>query len=138
MVTKRVWRLSRKPARPAKIDELEKRGMVDACEAFIAKVVRPRFLPEIKPSDRFNYPIDIRGDSRAGRYRFMQRYRVGGGPSDGQEFDAPFARVDRLGQDRFAIYRMRHTGEWMLFQADVTLAEALEFIETVNVLQPLN
>ena len=29
-------------------------------------------------------------------------------------------------------------GEWMLFQADVTLAEALEFIETVNVLQPLN
>ena len=68
----------------------------------------------------------------------MQRYRVGGGPNDAEEFDAPFARVDRLGRDRFAIYWMRHTGEWMPFQEGVTLAEAFELIETVNVLQPLN
>jgi hypothetical protein len=130
--------LSRKPARPPKIDEIEKRSITHACEAFIDKVLKPRFLPEIRPNDRFNYPIDIRGDWRAGRYRFMQRYRVGGGPNDGQEFDAPFARLDRLGKDRFAIYWMRHTGEWMPFEAGVTLAEAFELIETVNVLQPLN
>jgi hypothetical protein len=104
MVAKRVWMLSRKPARPTKIDELEKRGIIHACETFIDKVLEPRFLPEIKPSDRFNYPIDTRGDWRAGRYRFMQRYRVGGGLNDGQEFDASFARIDRMGRDRFAIH----------------------------------
>ena len=114
----------------------EKRAIVDACEAFIAKVLKPRFLPEIKPSDRFNYAIDIRGDWRAGRYRFMRRYRAGGGPNDGEEFDAPFARVDRLGRDRFAICWMRHTGEWMPFQSGLTLAEAFELIQTVNVLHP--
>jgi hypothetical protein len=69
--------LSRKPARPAKIDELKKWGIMQACEGFIDTVLERRFLPEIKPSDRFNYPIDIGGDWRAGRYRFMQRYRVG-------------------------------------------------------------
>jgi hypothetical protein len=138
MAIKRVWMLSRKPARPAKIDELEKRGIVDACEAFIAKVLKPRFLPEIRSGDRFNYAIDICGDWRAGRYRFMQRYRVGGGPDDGQEFDAPFARLDRLGRDHFAIYWMRHTGEWIPFQSGLTLAEAFELIQTINVLQPKN
>jgi hypothetical protein len=136
MATKRVWMLSRKPAKPAKIDEMEKRAVIHACEAFIDKVLKPRFLPEIKPSDRFNYPIEIHGDWRAGRYRFIQRYRVGGGPTDGQEFDAPFARIDRMGRDRFAIYWMRHTGEWLPFEMGVTLVEALRSIETVELLQP--
>jgi hypothetical protein len=100
-------------------------------ESFIDKVLKPRFLPEIRPNDRFNYhPIDIRGDWRAGRYRCMQRYRIGGGPDDGEEFDAPF------GRDRFAVYWKRHTGEWMPFQTGLTLAETFELIETVNVLHP--
>jgi len=127
---------SRKPAKPAAIDEREKRAIVDACDAFIANVLKPRFLPEIRPSDRSNYPIDMRGDWRAGRYRFMQRYRVGGGPNDGQEFDAPFARLDRMAPDRFAVYWMRHTGQWLPFEMGVTLAEALRSIETVELLHP--
>jgi len=107
------------------------------CEAFIAEVLKPRFLPEIKPSDRWNYPIDIRGDWRAGRYRFIQRYRVGGGPNAGQEFDAPFARIDRLGRDRFALNWMRHNGQWIPFEADATtLTEALRLIETVEIFNP--
>lgn len=132
-----AWAPSRKPARSGSIDAREKQEIIAACEAFIANVLKPRFLPEIKPSDKWNYPIDIRGDWRAGRYRFIQRYRVGGGPTDGEEFDAPFARIDRLGRSAFAIYWMRHNGQWLPFEAGVmTLAEALQLIETVDLLHP--
>jgi hypothetical protein len=30
----------------------------------------------------------------------------------GEELDAPFARIDRTGRERFDIHWMRHTGKW--------------------------
>jgi hypothetical protein len=101
---------SRAP-RPALPDALEKAVIVAACEAFIGDVLKPRFLPQIRPT-QWNYVIDIHGAWAAGRYRFMQRYRSGMEHNRGDEFDAPFARIDRMGPDRFDIYWMRHTGKW--------------------------
>jgi len=92
-------------------DEVEKQAIVAACEAFIDNVLKPRFLPEIRPT-QWNYVIDINGTWAAGRYRFVQRYRSGMEHNFGEEFDAPFARIDRIGSDRFDIYWMRHTGKW--------------------------
>ncbi|MFC7539733.1 hypothetical protein ACFQU2_10085 [Siccirubricoccus deserti] len=46
----RVWmRMPEKPA-PVRPPEAEKQAITRACEAFIAVVLIPRFLPEIKPS----------------------------------------------------------------------------------------
>ena len=98
--------------------------------------LRPRFLPEIRPTE-WNYVVDIHGAWAAGRYRFMQRYRSGMEHNRGEEFDAPFARIDRMGQDRFDIYWMRHTGKWWRLHAGVTLAEALRILETDSVLHPV-
>jgi hypothetical protein len=89
--------------------EAEKQRIVAACEALIGNVLKPRFLPAVRPTE-FNYPVDIVGHWRAGRYRFMVRYRSGFADSRGGEFVAPFARIDRLGEDRLDVHRMRHTG----------------------------
>jgi hypothetical protein len=97
-------------ARPVLPDEAEKRAIIAACEAFIRDVLKPRFLPEIRPTD-MNYPVDIRGAGAGGRYRFIQRYRSGFEDNRGEEFDAPFARIDRMGPDTFDIHWMRHTGQ---------------------------
>ncbi len=115
--------------------EAEKRAIVGACEAFIRNVLKPRFLPEIVPSE-WNYVVDIRGAWAGGRYRFMQRYRSGMEHNRGEEFDAPFARIDRVGPDRFDIYWMRHTGRWWRLHAGVTLVEALQILETDGILHP--
>src|SRR3954465_16094153 len=85
--------------------------------------------------------IDIHGDWRAGRYRFMVRFRSGFPDNAGQEFDAPFSRIDRMGPDRFDIYWRCHTGQWWpLYQGPLyqgkTLAEALDIIGSDPVLRP--
>lgn len=113
----------------------EKQAIITACETFIRDVLQPRFLPRITPSE-FNYVIDLRGAWAAGRYRFMQRYRSGMAHNAGEEFDAPFARIDRMGPDSFDIHWMRHTGKWWPLYAGVTLAEALTLLETDAVLHP--
>jgi hypothetical protein len=128
------WRRVRS-SRPAAVDDLEKGLIVTACEAFIRDVLIPRFLPEIRPTE-WNYVVGIRGAWAGGRYRFMQRYRSGMADNLGEEFDAPFARIDRMARDRFDIYWMRHTGRWWPLHAGVSLTEALRLLETDGTLHP--
>jgi len=130
----KVW-LARRTTRPARPDEAEKQAIIAACETFICDVLKPRFLPEIRPTE-WNFVVDIHGAWAGGRYRFMQRYRSGMEHNCGEEFDAPFARIDRVGRDRFEIYWMRHTGKWWRLHIGVTLAEALRTLETDGILHP--
>lgn len=132
---KRQWVWAPKPERPALPNETEKASIIAACEHLIATVWKPKFLPEVKPTP-FNYMIDIHGDWRAGRYRFMKRYRSGMEHNTGFEFDAPFARLDRMGPKRFDIYWMRHTGQWWHLHRDLTLDDALRTLEEDPVVQP--
>ena len=81
--------------------------------------------------------VDINGAWAAGRYRFIQRYRSGMEHNRGEEFDAPFARIDRMGRDSFDIYWMRHTGKWWRLHTGVTLVEALRILETDGILHPV-
>jgi hypothetical protein len=104
----KIW--VQRPPRPKLPDDREKQAIIAACEAFIQNVLKPRFLSEIKPTE-WNYPIDIHATWAGGRCRFMQRYHSGFEQSRGEEFDAPFARIDRMDRDSFDIYWMRHTGQ---------------------------
>jgi len=114
----------------------DKAVIAATCERFIAEVLVPRFLPEIRPSD-FNYPVAITGKWRGDKYSFIRRYRSGFADNAGEEFDAAFARLDHVSGDRFDLMWHRHTGQWLCFHACVTLAEALALMETEGLVQPL-
>ena len=94
MGRRRQWIYVREPAR-YKPAEDEKAAITAACEQFIAEVLKPRFLPEIRPTP-YNYPIDIFGKWHGGKYRFIQRFRSDHPDAIEPEFDAPFARSNRL------------------------------------------
>src|SRR3546814_11724950 len=89
----------------------EKAHITATCERFITDVLKPRFLPVVRPTE-FNYPVDIEGKWHGTRYRFLQRYRSGFADNRGEEFDAPFVRLDWIAPDRFNIQWPRHTGAW--------------------------
>lgn len=95
----------------------------------------PRFLPEIRPS-QFNYPIGIYGKWHGGRYRFIQRYRCVWPDAIEPEFDAPFARLEYVGRDRFGVSFRRHTERWFCLYRSLSLVEALQTIERDGLLHP--
>jgi hypothetical protein len=118
----------------------EKAVVAAAAERFIAEVLKPRFLPAIRPT-AFNYPVDIFGKWRGSKYSFITRYRSGFPENLGEEFNAPFTRLDHveehIGETRFDVMWLRHTGQWWQLHAAVTLEEALRLIETKPMLQPI-
>jgi hypothetical protein len=117
----------------------EKHTVSTACQHFIDRTLKPRFLPEVRASE-FNYPVDIVGKWRGNKYSFIVRYRSGFPDSLGEEFDAPFTRLDHVAECvtdvRFDLMWHRHNGQWWRLHASVTLEEALKLIETQPVLQP--
>lgn len=136
-MTRRRWTYT--GGRPAqRPSEREKREIDRACEAFINDVLKPRFLPEIRPT-AFNYPIDIFGKWHGGKYRFIQRFR-NDDPENAldPEFDSPFARIEYVGRGRFDVSYFRHTGQWWTVYRGVSLAEALSLLETEGILHPIS
>lgn len=119
----------------------EERAQVAAtCGRFIEEVLKPRFLPKIRPT-QFNYPIDISGRWRGSRYSFITRYRSGFPENAGEEFDSAFTRLDHVEEHlsdlRFHVMWHRHTGQWFRLHTLVTLDEALRLIEGEELLWPL-
>jgi hypothetical protein len=122
--------------RSPNISQAEKMAITVACQRFIDEFLKPRFLPVICPTE-FNYPIDILGKWHGTRYRFIQRYRSGFPENLSEEFDTPFVRLDWLGQDRFDIQWHRHTGAWHCLYRGLSLAEALNTIQSNGILHPV-
>ncbi len=103
----RVW------VREKRLTPEEKAAIAAACERFIAEVLKPRFLPEVRPS-QFNYPIDILGKWRGSNYSFIVCFRSGFPENAGEEFDAAYARLDHVPESpdtRFDVMWHRHTGQ---------------------------
>jgi hypothetical protein len=134
-MTKREWKWARVKALTGE----EKAAIAAACERLIAGTVKPRFLPETRPT-QFNYPIDILGKWRGNKYSFITRYRSGFPENAGEEFESAFARLDHVEEsmveDRFDVMWHRHTGQWWRLHSSVTLEEALRLIENQPLLQP--
>jgi hypothetical protein len=111
----------------------EKAAIAAACERFIANTLKPRFLPEVRPT-QFNYPIDILGKWRGSKYSFITHYRSGLSDNPGEEFDSAFTRLDHveecLTETRFDVMWRRHTGQWWRLHVSVTLGEALRLMKT--------
>lgn len=122
--------------RAPKLSASEKAAITVACQEFIDTVLKPRFLPAITPTT-FNYPVDIQGKWHGSKYRFLQRYRSGFAENLGEEFDAPFARIDWIGRDKFDVQWHRHTGQWFPVYQNLTLKAALNAIETSEFLHPV-
>ena len=127
----------RKPLKPtAAFSAAEKASVTAACERLIDEFLKPRFLPAIRPA-QFNYPVDIVGKWHGAKYRFIQRYRSGFEENLGEEFDAPFARLDWIGRDRFDIQWHRHTGEWYRLHRGLNLVDAIEALRSDQILHPV-
>jgi hypothetical protein len=122
------------------LSQAEKAAIAVICECFIAEILKPRFLPEVRPTP-FNYPVDILGKWRGSKYCFITSYRSGFADNVGEEFDVAVTRLDHVEEfvtaTRFDVMWRRHTGRWWRFHAAVTLEEALRLIETEKILRPI-
>jgi hypothetical protein len=119
-----------------RISEEEKAAAILACQQHIDGFLRPRFLPDIRPTE-FNYPVDIIGRWRGSTYKFFQRYRSGYPHNLGEEFDAPFARLDWISPGLYDLMWHRHTGKWHRLHQGLALHQAIATLKADGLFHPV-
>jgi hypothetical protein len=113
----------------------EKKAIGAACQKLIDETLKPAYLPEVRPRAGRNYAVDLRGRWRGDAYSFVVRFRSGFPENEGEEYDAPFARLEHW-NGSFAVDWMRHTGRWWRLREGLSFDEALAMITDEPALRP--
>ena len=112
-----------KPREPWNIRPAKKRASVTAslktevetkAKDLIENVLKPKHVLPPPEEEQFNYIIDIGAKWYRNYFYFFSTYACPGPNALSPTFESKFARMEPLGDGKFALYFMRHTGkEWV-------------------------
>jgi hypothetical protein len=126
---KRVWmpappKPPREKVSPALKKEVDRRA-----HELVENVMKPK-IPPPPEEPRFNYVIDIFTRwHQSTFFYFCSTYRCVFDTCSTPTFEVRFARLKHIGNERFSLSYMRHTGEWWEIYPDLSLEQCLNAVE---------
>jgi hypothetical protein len=131
-----TWVYSPKSLPKPKVpDDLKAEGQRKA-EALVEEFLRPQFIKPPPKNRRWNYIIDIHSRWHRSFFYFIATYRSRGQTAIKPTFEAPFARLEYVGNRRFNLAYMRHTDKWWEVHQGFTLDKCLKTIREDPTFQP--
>ena len=98
-------------------------------DALIEGVLKPRHVQPPPKDGQFNYIIDIGAKWYRNYFYFISTYACPGPNALSPTFESKFARMEYLGNGKFALYAMRYTGkEWVGIFDAISVDECMKAI----------
>jgi len=97
---------------------------------------KPQYIKAPPEDDRWNYIVDLFTTWHRNYFYFVAKYACPGPTALSPFFDAPFTRLEYIGENRFNLSFMRHTGKWVEVEQELTLTKALESIRNDGFYHP--
>src|SRR5437867_3033608 len=116
-----------KPPRPAVPDTVKAEVEAKANE-LIETVLKPRHVKPPPKDQRWNYIIDIGGKWFRSYFYFFSTYACPGPNALSPTFESKFARLEYVGNGRFNMAYMRHTGQWWEVHQGRTVDQCMKSI----------
>ena len=133
---KRRWvRAPRKPSPPQVPEPLKAEVQAKANE-LIETQLKPKFIEPPPKDQRWNYIIDIWARWHRSFFHFGSTYASPGPNALSPTFESPFARMEYVGDGKFNLAYMRHTGKWWEIDQGLTVNDCLEAIRGKGIFQP--
>jgi hypothetical protein len=98
---------------------------------------KPQHVKTPREDYQWNYIFDLFTKWHRNYFYFVAKYACPGPTAISPFFEAPFTRLEYVGEKRFNLSFMRHTGEWVEVKQGLTLARALESIRNDGFYHPL-
>ena len=102
----------------------------------IEKVLKPKHIMPPPPGEQFNYVADITTKWVGSKFYFISIYCCPGPNAISPTFETKFVRMEYVGDNRFALSYMRHTGQWVRLFESLTVDECLRAIRDDPWFQP--
>jgi hypothetical protein len=116
------------PKRPAIPDSLKAQADAKAKE-LVVSVLQPKFIQPPPKKPRFNHIIDVAAKWHGSSLYFVSTYASPGPTAISPSFEVKFARMTFVGDGKFSLSFMRHTGKWVVLHERLSLAECLDAIK---------
>jgi hypothetical protein len=95
----------------------------------IEKILKPKHVLPPEKGEQVNYITDIGAKWNRNYFYFISTYACPGPNALSPTFESKFARMEYLGMNRFALYFMRHTGEWVGIYDSLSVDECMKAIQ---------
>jgi hypothetical protein len=126
---RKAWMITpAKSSKSAVPDSIKVELMTKATD-LIEKVLKPKHVLPPKPDEPFNYITDIGAKWYRNYFYFIATYACPGPNALSPTFESKFARMEYIGNGKFALSFMRHTGEWVGIFDDLSVDESLKTIQ---------
>jgi hypothetical protein len=97
--------------------------------ALIDQVLKSKYVLPPANDQKSNYITDIGARWYRKHFYFFSVYTCPSPNAPSPTFEVKFARMEYLANDRFALYFMRHTGEWVGTYDELSLDECMKAIQ---------
>ena len=94
----------------------------------IDKVLKPKHVLPPPVGAHGNYVTDMGAKWHGKYFYFFSIYACPSPNALSPTFESKFARMESLGNDKFALYFMRHTGEWVGIYDSLSVDECMRAI----------
>lgn len=131
---RRVWRWA--PSKPSRVPEAVKNDLRARARNLVDSELKPKHIQPPPKDPMFNYMVDISTKWHGHFFYFLAKYACPSPNAISPFFEIGFARLEYLGDGRFGLAYMRHTGKWWQIFMDLTMDEALTVIREDALFQP--
>lgn len=114
-----------KPSVPSQLKEILSYKANELVETFL----KPAHIKAPPKNQDINYIIDIWTKWHQSYFYFVCTYASPGSDAISPTFELKFARMAYIGEQRFNLAYMRHTGQWNEIFYDLTVEECLTAIK---------
>ncbi len=129
MPTKKRWMyVPPKPPKP-KVPEYLKTEVKDRADDFVESYLKPHFIKEVSKDYQWNYVVDLFTKWHQRYFYFCSKWRSPSPKAISEYFEGRFARMEYVGNNKFNMAYMRHTGQWWEIFQDFTLDQCIQEIK---------
>ncbi|MGZ3673012.1 MAG: DUF3024 domain-containing protein [Ktedonobacterales bacterium] len=118
------------------VPEALKTEVTTRANEVVEKILKPRHVQLPSDNQQFNYIIDIFTRWYHSYFYFCSTYACPGPNALSPTFESRFARMEYVGNSRFALAYMRYTGQWLELYPSLSLDECLRAMSEEGHFQP--
>jgi len=124
----KTWVYSPKRQPEPKVPEAVKADLEAKANELVNSIIKPMHVKPPCEDEQFNYIVDIYSKWYRNYFYFCSKYACPGPNAISPFFEAKFARLEYIGNGRFNLSYMRHTGKWWEIYPELSLEECLAAI----------
>ncbi len=126
---RKAWMISPKKSPKPSVPDAIRMEVGAKAAKLIEGILKPKHIHPPPAGAQFNYIADIGAKWHGNSFYFISTYTCPGPNAISPTFESKFARMEYLGDGKFALYFMRHTGEWVGIYDALSVDQSMKAIQ---------